>query len=485
MPTSTGPRSSFPSARASVERRAEELYVEQQDTMYRWTDRLMGWLFLAQWVFGIVLALLVSPRAWSGTMSGTHVHVYGAVGVGFVINAVPWLLIKLRPGALVTRAAVGCAQLAWSGLLIHLTGGRIETHFHVFGSLAIIAIYRDYRIMIPATVVTALDHFVRGVAWPESIYGVTNPAWWRFLEHAGWVVFTDVFLIMACLKSDREMKVIALARAENEELAQSEKEKAEALEVALRELADKQEALVRNERLAAVGQLAAGVGHELRNPLAAVRNAHTYIAKKQVAAKQTGANLATDTRVEQFMGVIDRELDACSKIISDLLDFARGKAPTVGPVSLATVVDAAIEIVPRRAGVALRNEVSPELELALVDKDQFRQVFVNLVQNASEAFDDGQGGSVVVSGARAAGDGGFVIRVKDDGPGMAPEVSARVFQPLYSTKTKGTGLGLAIVQGVVERHGGNIRLESELGRGTEFVIELPASAVQGERKAAS
>ncbi len=482
MSAKISPLRSVTEAGRTVAQHAEQLLAEQQDRMYRWADQLFAWLFLGQWVFAILVAVLISPRSWSGSMSQTHLHVYAAIGVGLLINLVPWSLIRAQPGSLLTRSTVACAQLAWSGLLIHLTGGRIETHFHVFGSLAMLAFYRDFRVLIPATVITAADHFVRGVVWPESIYGIANPAWWRFMEHAGWVAFIDVFLVMSCLKSTDEMRAIALGRAENAALAEAEREKAAALAIAMKELAEQQEATVRNERLAAVGQLAAGVGHELRNPLAAVRNAHAYISKKQLAAKKTGQNLATDARVEQFLGVIDRELDACTKIISDLLDFARGKAPEVEAVSLHVVVDAAIEIVPRRPGITLLNEISPELRLALIDKDQFRQVFVNLVQNASEAYAESAHGVVRVRAAPSAA-GGFTIHVTDDGPGMPPEVSSRVFQPLFSTKTKGTGLGLAIVQGVVERHGGTIRVDTQPGLGTDFVIELPATAVQTSKEA--
>ena len=91
-------------------------------------------------------------------------------------------------------------------LLIHLTGGRIETHFHVFGSLAFLAFYRDWRVLIPATVVVALDHMLRGMFWPESVYGVLVASEWRWVEHAAWVVFEDVFLVIACVRGTQELQ---------------------------------------------------------------------------------------------------------------------------------------------------------------------------------------------------------------------------------------------------------------------------------------
>ena len=103
-----------------------------------------------------------------------------------------------------------------SALLIHLTGGRIETHFHVFGSLAFLAFYRDWRVLVPATIVVAGDHLIRGIFWPQSVYGVLAASQWRFLEHAGWVVFEDIVLVCSCLRGTRELWSIAERTAEFE-----------------------------------------------------------------------------------------------------------------------------------------------------------------------------------------------------------------------------------------------------------------------------
>src|SRR5204862_6742064 len=116
------------------------------------------------------------------------------------------LLWLLRPGERSTRHVIAVAQMLMAALLIHLTGGRIETHFHVFGSLAFLAFYRDWRVLIPATIVVAADHLLRGIFWPQSVYGVLVASQWRWLEHAAWVVFEDVFLIASCQRSLAEVK---------------------------------------------------------------------------------------------------------------------------------------------------------------------------------------------------------------------------------------------------------------------------------------
>ena len=113
---------------------------------------------------------------------------------------------------MLTRHVIAVAQMLVSAILIHLTGGRLETHFHIFGSLAILAIYRDWRVLITASAVVAADHLLRGIYWPQSAYGVLSVTPWRWMEHTGWVVFEDLFLIAACVQGSREIWEIAARR---------------------------------------------------------------------------------------------------------------------------------------------------------------------------------------------------------------------------------------------------------------------------------
>ncbi|HEX3645785.1 MAG TPA: ATP-binding protein [Vicinamibacterales bacterium] len=193
----------------AVERRAGELYTSYQRDIYKSTDRLFAGLMGFQWIAGIVFALWVSPLAWSGSVSRTHVHVWAAIVVGGIISLFPALLGLFRPGRPSTRYTIAVAQMLMGALLIHLTGGRLETHFHVFGSLAFLAFYRDWRVLVPATIVVALDHMLRGAFWPQSVYGVLVASQWRWLEHAAWVIFEDVFLVVSCLRSVKEMRETA------------------------------------------------------------------------------------------------------------------------------------------------------------------------------------------------------------------------------------------------------------------------------------
>jgi two-component system, NtrC family, sensor histidine kinase HydH len=436
-----------PSTVDPITARAAELFDALQTTVHGRADRLFAWLMGAQWAFGIVLAVLISPYAWEGKIKSTHVHVYAAVLLGGAISSLPILLALRRPGWVVTRHVVAVAQMTWSALLIHLTGGRIETHFHVFGSLAFLAFYRDYRVLVTATLAVVADHLLRGFLWPESVYGIANPEWWRFLEHAGWVLFADVVLAIMCVEGTRELCATAERQADIEALSAREQEKSRA-----------------------VSQLAASIGHELRNPLAAVQAANTFIRKRVGDASSQAP--APDPRVPKFLDVIDREVGVCVRTIADLLAFARERPPVLAPCPLRALVDEASSLV-MGAKARIVNDVPPDLPVPRVDKEQFRRVLINLLQNAVDAQPEGQGGEVTVR-AEGGGDRPHRIVVADDGVGIPADVAAKIFEPLFTTKTKGTGLGLAIVANIVKGHRGSIRVESEAGAGARFIIELPS-----------
>jgi hypothetical protein len=220
----------------AIVQRAEARYGAHRKEIFADADRMFSKLMIGEWAFAVLLALVVSPYAWQGMQKSVHVHVWVAVLLGGAITSVPFYLARTRPGETITRHAIAVGQMCWSALLIHLTGGRIETHFHVFGSLAFLAFYLDWPVLITATVVVAADHFLRGIFWPESVYGISNPEWWRFLEHAGWVVFEDVFLIWSCILGQREIRSATLRQAQVEHLSEQEQLKSAALEMAMAEM---------------------------------------------------------------------------------------------------------------------------------------------------------------------------------------------------------------------------------------------------------
>jgi two-component system sensor histidine kinase/response regulator len=192
--------------------RVAELVGQARGAIARRTDRLFVGLFLFQWAAAVGLALWVTPLTWAGADRSTHPHVWAALLLGLAVISLPVALGVLQPGRALTRHVIAAGQMLTGALLIHLTGGRIETHFHVFGSLALLSFYRDWRVLVTASLVAAGDHFVRGLAWPESIYGGPAGAW-RWAEHIGWVAFIDVFLVYLCRRSARDQVATAERQA--------------------------------------------------------------------------------------------------------------------------------------------------------------------------------------------------------------------------------------------------------------------------------
>jgi len=229
-----------------------------------------------------------------------------------------------------------------------------------------------------------------------------------------------------------------------------------------------QDIRVLNERLHAVGQMAASIGHDLRNPIGAIRNAWTFIDRK--LADQEA--VTSDKRLKEMFAIIDRELGRCSTILSELLEFARDRAPHRVPTPLRALVDEVFSVVAKPAPtMSLVNGVAPEFPVPNLDGDQIRQVLVNLVQNALEAIH--KDGTVEIR-AKLGEKGETVIEVADNGKGIAPELRDSVWKPLFTTKRRGTGLGLPIVANVVGRHEGLVWFDSTPGHGTTFRISLPA-----------
>jgi len=202
-----------PSENNAVSAQTEIIFHEQLDANHKRTDRMFAWLMMFQWLAGIAVALWISPRAWEGPYSQIHIHVWAALFLGGAISAFPVFLALKYPGSVLTRHAIAVGQMLSCGLLIHLTGGRIETHFQYFVILAFLAFYRDWRVLLTASVVATADHFIRGVVWPQSIFGVFLASPWRAMEHTAWILFEDAVLVMFIRQNLWEMLNVAERQA--------------------------------------------------------------------------------------------------------------------------------------------------------------------------------------------------------------------------------------------------------------------------------
>lgn len=193
----------------ALDARAAAIFREDMSAITLRTDQMFFWLLLAQWAAAIVVALVWSPRTWIAQYWSLHQHVLAAALLGGLFAAYPLYLIRRQPGTRYTRQIIAVGQMLQSALLVHVTGGRIETHFHVFGSLALLAFYRDWRVLITASLVVYIDHLALGIWFPLSVYGELSANIWRSVEHAFWVIFEVVFLAMSCRKGIEELSAIA------------------------------------------------------------------------------------------------------------------------------------------------------------------------------------------------------------------------------------------------------------------------------------
>ena len=246
-------------------------------------------------------------------------------------------------------------------------------------------------------------------------------------------------------------------RKSNEELQTAEEE----LRVANEELVQTQEEMVHREKLAILGQLAGGVGHELRNPLGAIKNAAYFL---NMALEQP------EPEVKETLDILDREVTTSERIISSLLDFARPKPPTRQKVDINSVVQETLSRAGVPGNVKVVSQLDETLPAILADSDQLGQVFGNIILNAVQAMPEG--GQLVVK-SEVPSPEWAAISFADTGAGIPKGDLKKLFEPLFTTKAKGIGLGLAVTKTIVEGHKGTIEVQSEVGKGSTFTVKLP------------
>jgi signal transduction histidine kinase len=236
------------------------------------------------------------------------------------------------------------------------------------------------------------------------------------------------------------------------------------LEQAMVQLRETQEQLVRREKLAMLGQLASGVGHELRNPLGVMTNAVYYLEMIQADAP---------TDVQEYLGILRAQIGLAEKIVGDLLDFSRIRPPRRDVVAAADVVAAQQARLSVPPGVALHVDVPASLPRVSIDAVQIGQILFNLLVNAIQAL-EGRGGTIRVG--HSVDETHVRLHVEDDGPGVPADLRAKIFEPLFTTKARGIGLGLAVSRSLAEANEGTLILEDGEG-GARFTISLPRDGI--------
>ncbi|MDZ7831884.1 MAG: ATP-binding protein [Desulfobacterales bacterium] len=240
----------------------------------------------------------------------------------------------------------------------------------------------------------------------------------------------------------------------------------------LTEIKDLQQAVQRQEKLAAIGGLAAGIAHEIRNPLSSVKGMATYFKNR----------FSDDPEAGEAASVMVSETDRLNRVISELLEFARPSEINARPTDINTVLAHAIRLIKADADehhIRLRLITDDDLPPADIDGDRFIQCLLNLYLNGIQAMETG--GELTVK-SQPAKEGGVDIQVADTGPGISEKHLNQIFDPYFTTKSTGTGLGLAIVHKIVENHGGRISVKNDPGEGTVFTIRLPESRAKNSNE---
>lgn len=344
-------------------------------------------------------------------------------------------------------------KISLASVVVNCTGG-IDSSYYLIYYLPVVsaAMFFDAWATLLWTALTSAA-YCSFLLWVLAEYELTA-------QGATELAIRNLFFFLAAIVVNRFV-------TENRRQALRYRELAETLTETNRRLEQAQEEARRSERLAALGQLSAGLAHELRNPLGVIKGSAEMLTKKLQP---------TDAVTSELAGYISSEVNRLNTIVSRFLDFARPSQLELRPQEITALLDAALKAVRDRwpgAKVEVERQYAADLPAVSVDAELCERVFTNLFLNAYEAMTEGGRLRVAVGTTNSDGRRGIEIDVEDTGPGIAPELREQIFNPFFTTKSGGVGLGLSIVSKIVDDHRGWIRVSSDPGKGACFRVFLP------------
>ncbi len=417
-------------------------------TIYRRTDRMFAVLMVLQWAVAIAVATWYSPSTWNGADRSIHPHMIIAIIGGGLLASLPVAMALLLPGRSITRNVIAVSQVLFSSLLIHLSGGRIEMHFHIFGSFAFLASYRDWKVLVAPTLIVVADHMVRGIWWPESVFGIATASHWIWIEHTIWLLFEELVLLITIRQSVAEMRSLAVHTIQLEAATQTAED------------ANK-----------AKSEFLASMSHELRTPLNGVIGMTELLSESKL-----------DDRQRRFVDACQSSGKALLKLISDILDFSKIEAGHMvleeRAFDLRLLLDDIVLCMPlqldeKRIKLSCHFQQLPPLQI-VGDSHRLRQVLLNLLGNAVKFTEHGEIRFYVHPQRLNRDEVTLLFSIEDTGIGIPPDRLGSLFQSFsqvdnsISRKYGGTGLGLSISKSIVENMNGVIGVESREGVGSRF-----------------
>ena len=422
--------------------------LEPDPSPARWDVAAEAVAVKIRW-FGLVVGYLYA----NVVTTADPLPLNGLLGLGFAFTALDtyhsWRGRVFLGGS---PLLVSALEAAFIGLLCYLDGGP-ESPFRNFAVLAVLCAAIRYTPAVTGwtCAVNCVGYAVLYAADPADRPRLTT------------LLFTLIVLVWVAWAA---VSLVRLLRGVGDELARVNAQLEERIAERSRQLQESQAQVLHQEKMAAFGLLAAGIAHEVGNPLTAVSTIVQLLERRDL-----------DDHTRERLGLVTAQLTRIQAILRELVTFSRPVSDTRGRVSLRDIVDEALGIAKYYKGVKgreVRSDVPADLPPLVGVRDQLVQVFLNLVLNAIDAT--GKGGKVVIAAGYDAGK--LTATVTDDGHGIDPAHRERLFRPYFTTKKHGTGLGLFVTRKLVDAHGGTVACESEPGAGTTFRLVFPATVAQ-------